>query len=421
MKKFAVSFLAAFVVLGAAAGAYLYSVYHAAHAESGASAAGPQQNTASQSRPSSSSAPQSSAAPPSSAASSEGAVPAAWNDGGIFSAYYVKAYQKLLSMTEEEKVGQMILARCPETDAAQVAAQYHLGGYVLFERDFKGRTAAQVVSDIRSYQTAASIPLLVAVDEEGGTVVRISGNPKLAAKKFRSPQQIYRQGGLSAIRADTLAKAALLKKLGVNLNLAPVADVSTSPADYIYERTLGRPAAQTREYVAAVVKAMRESGLSSTLKHFPGYGDNKNTHTGISVDKRSYASFEKSDFLPFESGIAAGAESILVAHTVVQCMDQGVPASLSPAVHSISRDRLHFTGVVMTDDLSMDAVRDYTQGADPSVKAALAGNDLLVMTDYARGFGSLLAAVRAGTVPQKTVDRAVFRILAWKYAEGILQ
>lgn len=286
-------------------------------------------------------------------------IPDGWNDNGIFSKYYTKAYSKLSTMTLEQKIGQMILARCPSQSAATSIKKYHLGGYILFEQDFKNKTAEQVISTIKLYQSTSDIPMLTAVDEEGGTVVRISSNPKLSIKKFQSPQQVYAHGGLSAIRSDTLNKAALLNKLGLNLNLAPDSDVSLNPRDYIYSRAFGQPAAATGKYVATVVDAMQESGLSSTLKHFPGYGNNKNTHTGIAIDNRPYSSFANSDFIPFEDGINAGAESILVAHTIVNCMEKDVPASLSPVVHQILRNELNFTGIIMTDDLSMDAIKDY--------------------------------------------------------------
>ena len=348
-------------------------------------------------------------------------LPVGWNDNGIFSAYYVKAYQKLLSMTLEEKVGQIILARCPQTGAITSIQNYHLGGFVLFEADFQNKTSATVISTIKSYQNASKIPMFMAVDEEGGTVVRISSNPLLAVKKFQSPRDIYANGGLNAIRADTLTKASLLKKLGVNVNLAPVADISLSPTDYMYYRSLGRSPKITGQYVATVVKAMQDSGLSSTLKHFPGYGNNVDTHTGIAIDNRPYSTFVNNDFIPFEYGISAKVESVLVSHNIVNCMDKGVPASLSPAVHHILRNTLHFTGVIMTDDLSMDAIKDYTNNADPAVKALLAGNDLLVMDDCAGAYNSILTAVKSGTVTEQQVDKAVFRDLAWKYAKGILK
>jgi beta-N-acetylhexosaminidase len=354
-------------------------------------------------------------------AESRGILPEGWDDRGIFSACYDKAYLKMSSMSLEEKVGQMFLAHCPGENAAASIRNDHLGGFVLFEADFQNKTADEVISAIKSYQEASAVPMLMAVDEEGGKVVRISGNPLLAKKKFQSPRAVYASGGLNAVRADAKEKAALLKTLGLNVNLAPVADVSTNSRDYIYGRTLGKSAQETGEYVAAVVRATREAGLSSSLKHFPGYGDNADTHKRISVDKRPYSTFEKSDFIPFEEGISAGAESVMVSHNIVECMDKGVPASLSDAVHKILRDDLRFTGVIMTDSLSMEAIKDYTGNRDPSVQAVLAGNDMLLTAEFQQGYDSVLAAAQSGEIPKQTIDKAVFRILAWKYAKGIIK
>ncbi|SHH99553.1 beta-N-acetylhexosaminidase [Sporobacter termitidis DSM 10068] len=361
--------------------------------------------------------------PPPSPSSSEAvsAIPAGWRDHGIFEDFYDAAYVMLQSMTLEEKIGQMLLVRCPQEDAAGFIKSYQPGGLVLYEADFQGKTADGVVKMIGDYQKAAKIPMMISTDEEGGTVVRISGNKNLAAHKFTSPQAVYKSGGMAAIRADAQKKAALLKSLGLNMNLAPVADISTNPKDYIYARTFGQAAPATGDYVQAVVAATRDTGLSSALKHFPGYGGNVNTHTGAAVDDRPLSEFYDSDFIPFESGIAAGAESVLVSHNIVNCMDKGVPASLSPAVHNILRTTLSFTGIIMTDDLSMDAVKDDAGAGDPVVTAALAGNDMLLLQDYKSAFQSLLSAAQAGTLPAETVDHAAFRVLAWKLARGIIQ
>ncbi len=423
MRSNAAKFALSFSVTLAAAGIALAAVFWL---RPGLNPLRAQSRTASGSGPSGPSGPSGqsgssgssgASAPPSSAVP---ALPAGWEDNGVFSKWYPQAYRKLQTMTLSQKVGQVMLARCPENGAAQ-AREYQPGGYVLFARDFSGKNAAQVRAATASYQAASKIPMLLSTDEEGGTVVRISSNPRLASSPFRSPRRVYDAGGLAAIRADTAKKAALLESLGLNLNLAPVADVSRNPGDYIYPRALGLSAAATGRYVAAVVETARQAGISSTLKHFPGYGDNKNTHTGISIDRRPYSTFETSDFIPFENGIAAGAESVLVSHNIVTCMDADTPASLSPAVHKILRQTLRFTGVIMTDDLSMDAVKLYAHGKDPSVQALLAGNDLLLTDDLPASCAAVTAAVEDGTVPQATLDRAVWRVLAWKYAEGMLK
>lgn len=133
-----------------------------------------------------------------------------------------QAARKILEqMSLEEKTGQMFIARCPEEDAAAKAEQYHLGGYILFARDFEGKTKEQAVSAIQSYQSVSEIPMLIGVDEEGGTVTRISRYPEFREEPFPSPQELYREGGFEAVAEDTEEKCALLKSLGINVNFAP--------------------------------------------------------------------------------------------------------------------------------------------------------------------------------------------------------
>ena len=331
-----------------------------------------------------------------------------------------RAQELLDGMTLEEKVGQMFIARCPETDAAQLAADYHLGGYILFGRDFKDKTAEQVTADIQSYQDAAEIPLLIAVDEEGGTVNRVSSNPNLRSSPFRSPQSLYSEGGLELVRSDAQEKCRLLESLGININFAPVCDVSQDPADFIYDRTLGRDAQETSQYVAAVVETMAEEGMGSVLKHFPGYGNNTDTHTGVAYDDRPYDTFLTSDFLPFQAGIAAGADMVLVSHNIVSAMDEASPASLSPEVHRVLREDLGFTGVIVTDDLVMDGVRDFAGDDEAAVLAVQAGNDLLCCTDFQTQVPAVLAAVESGEITEEQIDAAVLRVLTMKLRLGIL-
>lgn len=332
----------------------------------------------------------------------------------------------LAQMTLEEKVGQLFFARVPETDAAADVANYHLGGYILFGRDTKDKTANDLIQTIRGYQEAAKIPLLIGVDEEGGSVVRVSSNPHLRAKKFASPRQLYAAGGMEAIVQDTHEKDALLKALGFNVNLAPVADVSTDPGDFIYDRSLGKDAAQTRDYVATVTQTMTADAMGSVLKHFPGYGNNQDTHTGIAVDERPLETFKSSDFFPFTAGLQGGGvlSAVLVSHNIVKCMDPNLPASLSPAVHETLRDLMAEAGaennVVMTDDLVMDAVKAYAEDGSVAVLALEAGNDLLIATDYRAQIPQVLAAVADGTLDESLIDAACARVLQWKQALGLL-
>ena len=333
------------------------------------------------------------------------------------------------SMTLEEKVGQLFFVRCPETNAVEDISTYHLGGYLLFGRDYKDGdswlTWEQFIQKIQSYQEAASIPLFIGSDEEGGTVTRASRNPNLFDAKFSSPQTVAAQAGDAgdAWAEEAWEKNSALLALGINVNLAPVADVSTSAQDFIYDRTCGLDAQGTADYVTRVVTAMKDCGIGSVLKHFPGYGSNVDTHTGIAVDQRSLDSFRESDFLPFSAGIAAGdgTTAVLVSHNIMTAVDETLPASLSPAVHDLLRTELSFDGVVMTDDLAMEAVAAYAQDGAVAVLALQAGNDLIITTDYRTQIPQVLQAVEDGTLSPEVIETACRRVLTWKQALGLLE
>ncbi|MBO4992043.1 MAG: beta-hexosaminidase [Firmicutes bacterium] len=331
-----------------------------------------------------------------------------------------EAQEILNAMTLEEKVGQMFIARCPEIDGVQKVEEYHLGGYLLFSRDFSEKTRDDVIQNIQSYQSAAKTPMFIGVDEEGGTVNRISTNPNLRAVPFWSPQDLYAEGGFDLVQSDTREKCELLHSLGINLNFAPVCDVSQNPEDYIYCRSFGQDAEQTAAYVRSVVQTMSQEGIGSVLKHFPGYGNNADTHTGVAYDHRPYETFLNSDFLPFQAGIHSGANMVLVSHNVVSCMDGQTPASLSPQVHKILREDLGFTGIIITDDLAMDGVRAFAGDTEIAVQAVKAGNDLLCCTDFETQIPALLEAVKQGKISEERIDESVLRILELKISLGII-
>ena len=332
----------------------------------------------------------------------------------------------LSSLTLEERVGQLFFVRVPEADAVADVSTYHLGGYILFGRDTQDKTANDLIQTLCGYQDAADsdtgIPLLIGVDEEGGTVVRVSSNPHLRASKFSSPQRLYAAGGMDAILRETREKDRLLAALGFNVNLAPVADVSTDSGDFIYDRTLGQDASATADYVSSVVDQMTADNMGSVLKHFPGYGNNADTHTGIALDQRPYETFTQSDFLPFQAGAASGRgkTAVLVSHNIVACMDPDLPASLSPAVHDVLRQELAFTGVVMTDDLAMEAVSAYAEDGAVAVMALEAGNDLIITTDYRTQIPKVIEAVENGALDASVIENACRRVLTWKQELGLI-
>lgn len=340
------------------------------------------------------------------------------NGSGIFSQYYDQATQRLNNMTLDEKIGQVLLVAVPNSNAQQIVQQKQFGGYIIFAKDAKGKTVSQMQSTIKSWNDSSKIPLIVAVDEEGGNVVRISSNPNLAPHRFQSSQALFKANGYEAIKNDTIEKNQLLYSLGINVNLAPVADVSTNPNDYIYARTFGRSAAETAEYIRTVISAGKSTNVSNVLKHFPGYGSNVDTHTGIARDNRTLQYFRENDFLPFIAGINEGVESIMVSHNIITNVDPSLPASVSGPMHQILRQELGFTGIIMTDSLSMAAIKNYV--SKPNVEALKAGNDMLIVTDYDTAIAEIRSAIQNGTLDEGVLDRAVTQVLAWKYYKKMM-
>lgn len=328
----------------------------------------------------------------------------------------------LRGMTLAQKVGQMFLVTRPASLETSVRAveKYGLGGYVLYATHFKKSNPKKILKGVQQCQKASQIPLLFAVDEEGGTVTRISSYKAYRKERFPSPLNVYASGGMEAIREDAREKAKLLTGMGINVNLAPVADVPESRKDFIYSRSMGTDPALTSEFIAAVVEESNALNLGLMLKHFPGYGNNRDTHQGSVVDKRPLDTFLTRDFLPFIAGARAGVGSVMMSHNIVECMDKEYPASLSPIVNQTLRN-LGFDGVIVTDGLKMKAItRRYTT-REAAVLAVLAGNDMLMLNDYAAGIDGVLDAVKDGTITEERLDESVRRILKWKVQLGLIQ
>ena len=325
-------------------------------------------------------------------------------------------------MSLEEKIGQMFLIRYSDDQTVlSDIAQYNPGGILLFAKDFENHTKESIKAQLDTCQQASGTPLIIGVDEEGGVVTRISRFTNFRSERFKSPQDLYAEGGFERIASDTDEKCALLKSIGINVNLAPVADVSEDPSSFIYDRTIGQNAEITSEYVRTVVGRMKANGMGSALKHFPGYGDNGDTHTDIITDTRPLGAFVSGDLLPFQAGIDEGTDIVLVSHNIVSCMDPDYPASLSPTVHALLRNTIGFDGVIMTDDLVMSAITEYTDGKSAAVQAVIAGNDLLCCSDYAVQVPAVIEAVKSGVISEERINESAKRIIQMKLYLGIIQ
>lgn len=322
-------------------------------------------------------------------------------------------------MTLKEKVGQLFLAHCPAQNAEETVARLHLGGLLMFAYNFENKDKESVKAFTENCNKAAKIPLLIAADEEGGTVVRISKFKQYRSEPFLSPKDIYAKGGFDAVYNEAKEKASLMLGMGVNYDLAPVCDYTDDEQKYIAKRSFGHTPQMCAEFIKTSVTAMVSDGLCCSLKHFPGYGGNSDTHLGMSYDTRELPEFEEKDLLPFKAGIDAGAQSVMVSHNIVKCFDPDCPASLSFPIHAYLREKLGFKGVIITDSLTMNAVRQFTNGADPCVRALLCGNDMIITAAYEEGYERICDAVNNGYIPEERLNDAVCRILEMKRSIGL--
>ncbi len=328
----------------------------------------------------------------------------------------------LASMTLEEKVGQLFVARRPQDDeeAMKAITDYHLGGFTLYACDYEHRTPEDVRALMASYREAAKLNPFIAVDCEGGRVVRASKFSAYRETGFKSPRELFAQGGYEIIDADTREKCAFLRDLGANLNYAPVLDMTGDPESYIYDRTFSHDPDATAVYAKTVVSAMNDCRMVGSIKHFPGHGNNVDTHNFVSRDDRTMEQFMACDLKPFMAGIEAGAPLVMISHNIVSCIDPQIPASLSPAVHKLLREDLGFEGVIMTDSLDMNAITLYTGDRASAVQAVISGNDLLCCSTYRAQIPAVLDAVREGLISEERIDESVLRVLKLKAEYGII-
>lgn len=331
----------------------------------------------------------------------------------LFEDYYKEAEKIMETMTVEEKAGQVFIAAFINSRAHDHVTKKHVGGFCLFANDFAYKTADEIRAMLDNLNNAAKIKLSFGADEEGGTVSRI-GQYFRKEGKFLSPHDYYDQGGKSKGGLENILKYEqekidLMKSLHLNYNFAPVADMSTDPKDFIYKRSLGQTAKTTSDFIGRISDLYNQNTFTCCLKHFPGYGNNSDTHTGPAEDFRTLNNFYNYDFKPFQAGINWNVSMIMFSHNIVHSMG-GKSASISPTAHEILRNNLQYTGLIVTDSLTMAGVKSTQRAID----AMNAGNDILLTSDFDSHYDELIRGIREGKVNMDNLEKACRRVLAWK-------
>jgi len=294
-----------------------------------------------------------------------------------------------------------------------------VGTVLVFGDNFTDAASlARLTADLQALGRQAGLPapLLVTLDEEGGRVMRVTDG--VAA--LPSEQEL-RGRGPQGVHDAVAATAAGLHRLGVQLDLAPVADLRTNPADAVIgDRSFGGDAAAVGPLVAAAVGGLHDGGVAATLKHFPGLGGAAgDPHAAIPSDRESLDQWAATQARSFQAGIDAGADAVMTTAVVVPGLDpSGTPALFSRAVVTgLLRDRLHFEGVIVTDGLGMGGITTRYSLPDATVVAIRAGNDLVLLNSadaayQASAIEAVKQQVRSGSIAMDQVQASAARVIA---------
>ena len=342
------------------------------------------------------------------------------------------AEEILAGMSLEDKVGQMFMA---SPDAVKNGGgsitkltgpmkkklrYYNLGGLIMFDRHIKSP------SQIKAFNSAltkasydySGLPMLIAVDEEGGSVTRIAHNSKFKVTKFKTMKAIGKTGKTSKAKLVGKTIGTYLKKYGFTVDFAPVADTLTDPKNKVIgNRSFGTKPSLVSKMVSAEIDGFHTAGIMVTLKHYPGHGGTRtDTHTQTVKLTKSWSKLKKSDLVPFINNLKK-TDLVMASH--IRCTGvskKAAPASLSKLmIQKKLRNELGYDGVVITDSMGMKAISGKYGPAKASVMAIKAGCDIVLCpSSLSKAYSGVLKAVRSGEIPESRIDESVLRIIKLK-------
>lgn len=329
--------------------------------------------------------------------------------------------QRISAMSIEQKVAALVMIHVPGTDPAPIRAVIDTHGFagVILMGDNVGGPAATVAGLTDALHSDPGLPVLTAIDQEGGVVRRLLDDDAASARTLRGAPP-------EAAEAAFHQRSALVAQAGVLINFGIVADVTPDRSSFIRSRTLGETPAEAAERVAAAVRGEMGNALS-TLKHFPGHGASPDdSHVSIPTSSIDITEWRATHALPFQAGIDSGAPLVMMGHLEFTQISAG-PASLSSTWIEVLRTELGFEGVIVTDDLLMlqrSGVAEYSDPVENSIRALAAGNDLLLFVlpenpqtvgiDLTILVAELAAAVRDSRLDEAAIDSSLYRILGMR-------
>lgn len=343
-----------------------------------------------------------------------------------------KAGEVLEGMSAQEKAAQLFFVT-PEalTGASEVTVagdttekayeNFPVGGIIYFEQNIVSEEQfEEMAAGMRQISVSkGKVPVFLGVDEEGGRVARLANHEALEVENTGSMLEIGREkdAGQAKTAGETIGD--YLRSYGLDVDFAPVADVLDSEENTVIgDRAFGTVPEEVSAMVSEMVKGLQSRGVSAVLKHFPGHGSTaEDTHTSAAYNNKSLEEMEQSDFLPFQAGIEAGADFVMVGHlTAPNAAGEDIPSVFSKKlVTEVLRRQMGFEGIIITDAMNMEAVTANNTSGEAAVKALEAGVDMILMPwNFQEAYKAVLEAVEDGTLTQERIDESVLRILKLK-------
>ena len=331
----------------------------------------------------------------------------------------------LSNMPLEDKVSQLFFVQPEALTGVDTAVQasdmtkealqeYAVGGIVMFSKNIQDRD--QICAMLANLQAYSKYPLFLGVDEEGGSLVaRVANSGTISVPTFPNMMEIGNTGNPEEAYEVGRTIGTYLKDLGFNLDFAPIADVLVNPENQVIgERAFGSDAELVAKMVKRVVEGLQEQEVSAVLKHFPGHGGTEaDSHEGTAILNRTLEELRSEEFLPFQSGIEAGADMIMVGHiSVPEVTGDDTPATLSETVITdLLRNELGFDGIIITDSMSMGAIVDHYGPGEAAVQVIRAGGDMILMPqDFVEARQAVLDAVYQQEITEERINESLRRI-----------
>ncbi|MBT3236056.1 MAG: beta-N-acetylhexosaminidase [Bdellovibrionales bacterium] len=290
----------------------------------------------------------------------------------------------------------------------------NIGGVILFTHNYE--STAQLAELVNQIQTLRDdYPLLVAVDHEGGRVIRFKhGFTQFPAMgdiaSLESPKMVFR---IHQIMAQELSAC------GVNLSFAPCCDILTNPNNKVIgDRSFGSDGGMVSKFISSAIRGLQTSNVMACAKHFPGHGSTtKDSHFDLPVIKLSEEEILNQELVPFIKAVKSKVDFVMMGHLMVDAIDQKLPASLSPAAHELLRSNLKFKKVIISDDLQMKAITD-NYGQDEAASLALmAGTDILLYRDISetqQAYEGVRRALKTKKIKNDLIQEKLKRIVSRK-------